>query len=431
MNNPKTLPEWLALLETRSAAHRVVLGLERVRAVWSQLSGNAPFPHRVVTVAGTNGKGSTCAFLEAIAAAAGWRVGCYTSPHLLRYHERVRLNQREVGDELLVSAFAAVEAARGDLPLTYFEFGTVAALWCFIQTPLDLVILEVGMGGRLDAVNILDADVAVITPIALDHQAYLGNDRESIGREKAGIMRPLRPAVVSDPDPPDSVLETARLLSVPLYRLGVDFGYERGSSDRWRWWRGEPREELELPLPGLRGVGQVANASAAILALKLLGVPLTLSMIEKGLLSATLPGRFQVLPGSPPIILDVAHNPHAARTLAENLKGLKPPLPLVAVMGCYADKESEGMIAPLAPMVDEWIFVPTEGARGQSAEVLAQKAVAGGAERVTVAPSVGAALDCLVSRGQADVRIVIYGSFSVVGQALEWDTKRQEAKTSA
>ena len=275
MTQTSALDRWLEKLEARSASHVIALGLERVQAVRERLPATTDAV--VITVAGTNGKGSTCALLEAMLRAGGYRVGCYTSPHLLRYNERVRLDGQPIGDETLLSAFEAVEAARGDVPLTYFEHGTLAAWVAFCREPLDAIILEVGMGGRLDATNVFDADAAILTGVALDHQAWLGPDREAIGREKAGIFRPGRPAIVADPVPPRSVLETAAALGAELYRLGVDFGYD-GDRQQWRWWSSAAGNRGGLPYPALRGVNQLMNASAALMALTCVRDRLPLAM---------------------------------------------------------------------------------------------------------------------------------------------------------
>ncbi len=424
---PTTVAGWLELLEARSGEHRIELGLARVAEVWQRMWGNRPFPHPVLTVAGTNGKGSTCAYLEAIYHAAGYRVGCYTSPHLRRYQERIRLGQTPIADEALVAAFAAVEQARGTVPLTYFEHGTLAALWLFAQTPLEVVILEVGLGGRLDAVNLIDPDVAIITTVDLDHQAYLGADREAIGREKAGIFRSGRPAVIADPDPPASVIAIAEALAAPLWRLGHEFGFDQ-QGQQWRWWAKGFGQRVGLPAPALRGVGQWHNASAALMAIALLAdrLPVAQQAVREGLLTVTLPGRFQVLPGSPLIIIDVAHNPQAAAALAENLRMMAMPTPIDAIFGCYRDKDEAGIVAPLAPLIRSWWLVDTPGPRGQEGEVLLPLVRAQVGKRpVTAAGSVSMVLDRLTKEASRDDRILVFGSFSLVGEALQWREAQQ------
>jgi dihydrofolate synthase/folylpolyglutamate synthase len=315
-----TLAEWLAYLETLHA-RPIAMGLERVGAVHARLGLSFDVP--VIVVGGTNGKGSTCAFLEAMLRAGGYRVGLYTSPHLSRYNERVRIDGKAAEDSALVAAFAIVEQARTQAspatPLTYFEFGTLAALVLFRQAALDVLVLEVGLGGRLDAVNLVDPHVAVITTIDLDHQEFLGDTRAAIGAEKAGILRAGRPAVCGDPDPPATVIEHAARLGAPLYRIGREYGYV-DERTQWRY-RGPGGDRFGLPIPALRGRYQLANAATAIAALGSLAerLPLDAGAVRGGLAQVTLAGRFQVLPGRPVIVLDVAHNPHAARALAATL----------------------------------------------------------------------------------------------------------------
>jgi dihydrofolate synthase/folylpolyglutamate synthase len=319
MNRPATLAGWLAYLETLHPK-AIALGLDRVRDVHGRMGSALACP--VVTVTGTNGKGSTCAMLEAILRSAGYRTGLYSSPHLLRYNERVRIGGEPQDDAAIVAAFNAVEDARGDTPLTYFEYGTLAALAAFARAKLDVAVLEVGLGGRLDAVNIVDADIAVVTTIDLDHMDYLGPTRESIAFEKAGIFRTGRPAVCAEPDPPSTLLAHALDVGAPLFRIGRDFGYT-AADGQWRYW-GPGGERFGLPVPALRGAYQLANAATALAALGLLHerVHVSASAIREGLCTVSLSGRFQVLPGRPAIVLDVAHNPHAARAFAATLSAM-------------------------------------------------------------------------------------------------------------
>ncbi len=414
------LDGWLERLEARSAAHVIALGLERVRTVGQRLMPKA-FPHPVITVGGTNGKGSTCAYLERMLLCGGYRVGCYTSPHLLRFNERVRLSGEPAADEWWVEALEAVEAARGELALTYFEHTTLAALWGMAREPLDAVVLEVGLGGRLDAVNVLDAEVAIITAVDLDHQQYLGADRDAIGREKAGIARSDYPVIVADPNPPVGLQQAIAEIGAKAWYLGRDFGFER-EAVQWRWWAGPMGTKAGLPPPALRGQGQWHNASAAILALELLRprLPLPQQAIREGLLTVELPGRFQVLPGRPQIVLDVAHNPHAARALSTNLLDLGFAPRSVAIFGCLADKDARGIVAPLVKRFDAWYVVPTPGARGQAAETLSPIVAAAGAKQVHTAPSVAAALEAVLRTASGDDRIVVFGSFYTVADALRW-----------
>ena len=327
----------------------------------------------LITVGGTNGKGSTCAYLEASLAAAGYRVGCYTSPHLLRYNERVRVGGEMSGDVDLCRAFEAVEAARGEIPLTYFEQGTLAALWLFQQAGLDVAVLEVGLGGRLDAVNAWEADCAVVTSVDLDHQQFLGDTREAIGFEKAGIFRAGRPAVCGDADPPDAVLARAAELGTPLLRLGPDIRVDSAES-HWTCRVGEavfpalPR----LPMPGAH---QYANAACAVAALWCLRdrLPVPVSALRAGLASARQPGRFQVLGHQPLRILDVAHNPHAARALAANLADLPPTGRVIAVFGVLADKDLDGIVMPLKARIQHWHVAGLEGPRALSGGQVASR----------------------------------------------------------
>lgn len=391
------------------------LGLERVRAVLARLGWQgAPWP--VVTVAGTNGKGSVVALLEAACLAAGRRVGAYTSPHLVRFNERVRIGGAEAGDEALCEAFARVEAARGDIPLTYFEFATLAALVLFAEAGIEAAVLEVGLGGRLDAVNAVDPDVAVITQVALDHTEWLGPDREAIGAEKAGILRPGRPAVVGEAAPPRSVLEAAARLGAAIRVAGRDYRWEAAGGG-WRF-RCDGVDE-RLPAPALPGAHQLANAACARMAFELLRTHLAApaAAFAEGLVRVRLAGRLQVVPGTPELVLDVAHNPAAAAALAAWLAACRRPT--AAVLGMLADKDAAATVAALAPVVDAWHTIPLPGARGRSAEDLA-RAVRGAAPGAVVAawPDVGAALAAARAAVPAQGRVVVTGSFLTVGAAL-------------
>jgi dihydrofolate synthase / folylpolyglutamate synthase len=414
---PRTLADWLAYLETLHPK-TIELGLERVREVYERLAIVPGCP--VITVAGTNGKGSTAAFLERMLGAAGYRVGLYTSPHLLAYNERVRIAGSEASDGDLVAAFAAVEAVRDDVPLTYFEFGTLAALRLFARARLDALVLEVGLGGRLDAVNIVDADVAVVTTIAIDHVDYLGATREDIGREKAGIFRPRRTAVCEDPDPPASLVEYAGALGAPLLRRGVDFD-ARDEDTQWRY-TGPGGASYALPHPALRGRHQLANAASALTALLTLRqrLPVSMGAVRDALVSIELPGRLQVLPGRPVVVLDVAHNPQAVRVLSENLgvMGFHPQT--IAVFGIMSDKDIDGVIAALNARIERWLVATLPPPRGATAQHLRQRLEAAG-----VAPSAVETFDspdaayraARESATEAD-RIIVFGSFLTVAAAL-------------
>lgn len=356
------LAAWLHYLEHLHAT-AIDMGLTRVKQVADNLHLLRP-AQTVFTVAGTNGKGTTCCTLEAILMAAGLRVGVYSSPHLLRYTERVRIQGKELSEAEHSQAFADIEAGRGDVSLTYFEFGTLAALHLFKQANLDVVILEVGLGGRLDATNIVDADVAVVTSIALDHTDWLGHDRESIGREKAGIFRGMKPAVVGEPDMPASIAAVAEEKGAVLYRRGENWLFAL-EGDGW-YWQAVGEERRVLPLPNV----PLANAATALAALHQGPIRVPQAAIEQGLRRAALPGRFQTVSEQPKLILDVAHNPHAAAYLAERLAQLPRTGKVRAVIGMLADKDIPGTLAHLKPVVDEWYCAPLEGPRGASAELI-------------------------------------------------------------
>ncbi len=411
------LADWLARLETLHP-NAIALGLERVRRVRDALGLAPAFP--LVTVAGTNGKGSTCAYLEAMLAAAGYRVGLYTSPHLLRYNERVRVAAQAAPDADIVESFAAVERARGGIPLTYFEFGTLAAVWHFQRAGVNAGVLEVGLGGRLDAVNVFDADAAILTTVDLDHMEYLGPDREAIGYEKAGVYRAGRPAICADPAPPSSLLRHAAAIGADLRLAGCDYGYGPGA-DGWRW-HGREAAFADLPLPCLAGAYQLHNAAAAIAAL--LSLPGKLSVprraVEQGLRGARLAGRFQRVAEVPEVYLDVAHNPQAARALAANLAGLPPAGRTLAVAGMLADKDREGVLGAVAPAVDAWFLADLDGARGASAQSLGEilRRLVPGA-RATLHGHPAHAFAGALEATRAGDRILVFGSFRTVAAVLE------------
>jgi dihydrofolate synthase/folylpolyglutamate synthase len=346
-----SLSDWLLRLEGMHPK-AIDMGLDRVAAV-AQILG-LTFSCPVITVGGTNGKGSTCAMLESILLQGGYRVGLYTSPHLIHFNERARINGEIASDEALCAAFEKVEAARRDISLTYFEFSTLAILLLFVEANLDAVILEVGLGGRLDAVNIIDADVAIVTSVDLDHQDYLGDTREAIGFEKAGIYRAGRAAICSDPAPPASLKDHATAIGADLWLFGRDFNY---SGDRQQWnYGGRGLRRNSLAYPSLRGANQLLNASAALAALEALRdrLPLGAQEVRNGLVMVELPGRFQVLPGRPQVILDVAHNPHAAATLAQNLDNMGFFPFTYAIFGAMSDKDVIGVISHLKDKIDHW-----------------------------------------------------------------------------
>jgi len=404
----RSLPEWLGYIE-RQHPKSIALGLERVAEVSSRLKIEIDCP--VITVAGTNGKGSTCAMLESILRAAGYRTGLYTSPHLLRYNERVRVAGVEATDEALADSFAAVEGARGEVQLTYFEFGTLAALYHFSREEIEAAILEVGLGGRLDAVNIVDPDCAVLTSVGIDHVEYLSATREEIGREKAGIFRPGRPAVIADPHPPRSVLETpARHLLI-----GRDFGFT-SEQQQWTYW-GPGARRGGLAYPALRGRIQLANAAAAICALGTLQLPVAMQDVRRGLAEVEIPGRFQVLPGRPQVILDVAHNAQAAKVLAQNLSeaGFAPET--IAVCGMLRDKDIGAVLRALAPRVTRWHLASLPGPRGARASELVPHVPNG---EKTLFDSPADAFEAAKALAGEGDKIVVFGSFLTVAEVMAW-----------
>ena len=428
----KTLEDWLVHLESLHPRGQsgIELGLERVVRVKEALGQHQHCP--VIIVGGTNGKGSTCAYLENIIDRAGYRVGCYTSPHLLAYNERVRFNGQPVADDALCAAFARVEAARqqaGGVALTYFEFGTLAAWEVFAAAGVEAAILEVGLGGRLDAVNAYEPDVSIVTTVALDHTDWLGPDRESIGFEKAGIFRAGKPALCADPQPPQRLLDHAAAIGADLRLLGRDFGFEKpapASAEnrlQWRWWcrSGERLLKRSLAYPGLRGASQLLNASVALAALEALAdqLPVTMQAIRPGLIETELAGRFQVVPGKPAIVLDVGHNPQAIRVLADNLSGMGFFDRTHAVVGMLSDKDSAGALAALEGKVDFWHVATLEGPRGTSAEALKEvieRAGLGGEIFCHASPE--AAMQVAKGRAGESDRIVAFGSFYTVAGAL-------------
>ncbi len=426
-----TLAEWLAYCE-QLHPKSIDMGLERVRRVAERMQLRFSCP--VITVAGTNGKGSTCAMLESILRQAGYRTAVYTSPHLVHFEERLRLDGESVASELLLQGFAAVEAARTRQPeisLSYFEFSTLAIFHVMQQRPLDVAILEVGLGGRLDAVNLLDADCAVITSIDLDHTELLGLDRESIGREKAGIMRTGRPVVVSDPVPPQSVLDHALEVGADLWRVGSDFNV---AGDKQQWgWAGRGRRYSGLAYPALRGANQLVNAAGVLAALTALRerLPVTAQAVRNGLAFVELPGRFQIIPGQPTLVLDVAHNPHSVAALAANLDAMGFFPTTHAVFGAMADKDLGPMLSRVGPMLDRWYFtdLPTPRA-ARSADLLAaweaqnQRRDASGQAFADPQQALAAAV---AAADPAD-RIVVFGSFFTVGGVLQHGVPRLQAK---
>ena len=419
------LDDWLAHCE-RLHPKTIDMTLERVAKVRDALGLHFEVP--VVMVAGTNGKGSTCAMLEAIALHAGYRVGLYIKPHLVHFQERCRVGGAPVVAESLLPHFEAIEAARGEVSLSYFEFTTLAIMRRLASEPLDLVILEVGLGGRLDAVNCIDADCSVITSIDVDHTEYLGPDRESIGREKAGIMRQGRPVVVSDPVPPQSILARAEAIGADLRLLGRDFNY---SGDRQQWsWGGRAKRFTGMAYPALRGVNQLLNAAGVLAAFEALyeRLPISAQAVRTGLAMVELPGRFQVVPGQPALVLDVAHNPHAVAALAQNLDQMGFFPRTHVVFGAMADKDLATMWERMAPLVDAWHFTDLEIGRAATAQDMARAFAelrASGRLKTPADVSVfehanpQAALEAAAAGADPADRILVFGSFHTVGGVLK------------
>ena len=417
----RSLGEWLAYLEQLHPT-AIDMGLERSQKVLARLALGKLAP-RVVTVTGTNGKGSTCAFVASLLRAQGLKVGVYSSPHLLRYNERVLIDGQEASDERLCAAFAAVEAARGDISLTYFEMGTLAAFWLFYQSQLDAVVLEVGLGGRLDTVNVVDADLALVTSIGVDHVDYLGDTREQVAFEKAGIFRQGKPALCGDLDPPQPLLDKAAELAAPLFLRGRDFDLA-GGDGHWSWRgtavTGEPVALPDLPLLDL----PMENAALALQAYLLMGLPWDAGQIRQALLDTRITGRLDrrllSWQGRPvELLLDVGHNPHAAEYLARRLAARPLNGRRLAVFGLLADKDLDGVVAPLQGLVDDWAVAPLDTPRSRPAAELAAALTNLGAAVKSYA-SVDAALEGQCAQATADDQILLFGSFFCVAQALEW-----------
>ena len=418
----KSLNDWLAHC---AAMHpkTMDLSLERTAQVAKGLGIQFEMP--VITVAGTNGKGSTCAMLESIARHAGYRVGLYQKPELVHFTERCRINGAPVAEDALLPDFAAVESARGSTTLTQFEFTTLAIVRHLCRADVDLVILEVGLGGRFDSVNAFDTDCAVITSIDLDHTEWLGPDRESIGLEKAQIMRPGKPCIVSDPVPPASVVKHAESIGADLWLVGRDFNHQ---GDRQQWsWSGRGRRYAGMGYPALRGANQLINASGAIAALIALKdrLPINAQAVRTGLALVDLPGRFQVVPGQPMLVLDVAHNPHSVAALALNLdaQGFFPRTH--AVFGAMADKDIPGVLAKIAHLVDVWHCCTLPSPRSAPSEDLVVMVRDATQNRVGGVPVLQAhagpseALQAAIAGADPVDRIVVFGSFYTVGGVLK------------
>ena len=420
---PKSLEAWLEYISHQHSAE-IVMGLDRVRAVWEKM-GRPQAPINI-TVGGTNGKGSTCAMLESILSIAGYTTGFYSSPHLVHFNERVRIGAKSASDADFVTAFETVEVARQsctpEVPLTYFEYVTLAALSMFACANLDVAILEVGMGGRLDAVNIVDADASIVVSVDLDHQSYLGDTIEKIGMEKAHIFRAGRAAIFADVNPPSSLLAHAAQIGADLRLLNRDFRFSK-MDGQWQFF-GRDTARHSLPFPALRGGYQLKNASAALAVLEALRdkLPVSQGHIKRGLLEVEWPGRMQVLPGRPTVVLDVAHNPHAARALEDALGNMGFYENTIAVFGMLKDKDIDQVIEIIKGRIDFWCVAGLEksaGARGASSELLAQKLVAHGVEgRFSQHVNIVGAFAAARAKATQNDRILVFGSFYTVADVL-------------
>jgi dihydrofolate synthase/folylpolyglutamate synthase len=416
----KSLADWLSWQESLNPKE-IDLGLERVSRVLHRSGHANHFNCPLISVAGTNGKGSVVAYLEAMALASGSKVCSYTSPHLLRYNERIRINGNETGDEQLCMAFERIDQARGDEELTYFEFGTLAAIDLFFAAKPDLVIMEIGLGGRLDAVNVMEPDVAVITTVAIDHTDWLGDNRESIGFEKAGVLRAGRPAVCGDLNPPQSLVVQAANIQAQLKLIGKDYNVEKDAK-KWRYIDASNIIN-ELPLPALAGEFQLNNAATAIMALRSLrGFEVNDEAIRQGLSDARLPGRFQVIGQQPEFIVDVAHNPQAAVALASQLRERNCAGKTYAVVAMLADKPAADVVALLAGEVDGWYTAGLESvSRGLGANDMATVVEQQASDvKLCAAQTIAEACKKALSSVTKNDRIIVFGSFYVVAEAMQF-----------
>jgi len=400
------------------------LGLERAAQVFCALNPDYIKPP-TITVAGTNGKGSSVAYLESIYTAQGYRVGSYTSPHILKYNERIKIDGKPVSDDKICEAFARIDSVRGNTSLSYFEFGTLAALDIFRRADVDVQILEVGLGGRLDAVNIVDPDVALITSISIDHVEWLGGTREAIGREKAGIFRPAVPAVIGDPEPPESLIQSAIEQQALLYCIGKDFGYKKQPTG-WDWF-GSGRQMLQLPEPALKGEHQYRNASAVILALtKMDGIlPVTEASIKQGLENVRLAGRFQLIDGKIPVLLDVGHNPQAVKTLADYLTAVFPGKRVHAVFSMMKDKDIAGVLEIMNHVVYDWFFAPLANPRTATESAMREIFSQSSVSRVSFGfAGFTEAFSAAKNQSREGDLLLVFGSFFLVSECLvEFENK--------
>jgi dihydrofolate synthase/folylpolyglutamate synthase len=418
-----SLQGWLTWQESLHPL-TIDLGLERAAQVFRALNPDGVKPP-TITVAGTNGKGSCIAYLEAIYRAQGYRVGAYTSPHILKYNERIKIDGKPVSDELICEAFSRIESVRGDISLSYFEFGTLAALDIFRRSNLDIQLLEVGLGGRLDAVNIVNPDVALITSICIDHIDWLGETREAIGREKAGIFRAVTPAIVGDPEPPASLMQVAADKQARLYCLGEDFGYKKQASG-WDWFAGD-RQLNRLPEPGLKGEHQFRNASSVILAIAEMAetLPVSEASIRQGLEKVQLAGRFQLINDEIPVLLDVGHNPQAVRTLVDYVTEAFPGRRIHAVFSMMKDKDIAGVIEIMHPVVFDWFFAPLANPRAAMEPLMREIFAQSSASNVFFGfNGFSDAFAAAKNRSQESDLLLVFGSFFLVSDCLAEFEKR-------
>jgi len=411
-----SLLEWLRWQESFHPK-TIDLGLDRARKTFKGVIQNRPLPF-TITVGGTNGKGSCVALLETMLGIEGYRVGSYTSPHIVRYNERIKVNGKLVDDDAICRSFDRIDEARGDVSLSYFEFSTLAALDIFSRCRLDVQILEVGLGGRLDAVNIIDPDSVIISSIGIDHIDWLGQDREMIGFEKAGVFRPGVPAVIGDPNPPNSLLKSAMEKKALVHLLGRDFSFQRDESS-WSWY-GQTRSRKKLPIPALHGEHQIFNASAVLQTLEVIRSerPVSDEAIRQGLSKVNLPGRFQWVPGDPPILLDVAHNPQAAVALANSLEEFAADRPVHAVFSVMGDKDIKGVVSPMKSIIDHWYVAPLPTPRGADPTRIVQAIVDCKIEqsKATIYNQFREALNAAKTACRKDGLVVVFGSFFLISE---------------
>ncbi len=415
----KSLPEWLDWQETLHFT-KVAPGLARIGQVYQALALAKP-EFTIITVAGTNGKGSSVALLQSILSAAGYQVGSYTSPHLLRYNERICVNGIPCEDDEICAAFSEIDTARGETSLTYFEFGTLAAITIFKQRKLDIVIMEVGMGGRLDASNILDADIALITPISLDHTHWLGDTRDKIGREKAGILRAGSPVVCAESNPPASVLQRAEELGSPVYQADKSFHYQRNEEHSWDW-KNETQDYALLPPPNLAGAYQFQNAAAVLQIVSLLekkGFQISLEAIKAGLVNVVLLGRFQSVAGPVERIFDVTHNAQGAKNLATLLADSPCKGRTFAVLGMLKDKDVSAVTSLLAPQIDRWFVGGLSGDRGQTGLEIMER-VTIDRDKMMAQQTVESAYQLAMDKAEAGDRVLVFGSFHTVEAVMKY-----------